>query len=187
MITNKGTKTLYTERLILRRFIPDDADAMFRNWAGDERVTRYLTWPPHKSPDETKELLKLWCDSYEKQNTYNWAMEYDGKVIGNISVVELNEKSERASLGYCMGHAYWNKGLMTEAVKAVSSYLFSEIGVNRIGISHAVKNPASGKVAGKCGFTYEGTMREYFKSSAGEFLDISYHGILRSEWEKKNS
>ena len=51
------------------------------------------------------------------------------------------------------------KGLMPEAAKAVIDFLFSEVGVNRVGISHAVKNPASGRVAQKCGHTFEGTKR----------------------------
>ena len=86
-------------------------------------------------------------------------MEYEGMPIGNISVVRLSEKSEYAELGYCMGYAYWNKGLMPEAAKAVIDFLFSEVGGNHVGISHAVKNPASGKVAQKCGLTFAGTKR----------------------------
>lgn len=185
MITHKGTQTIYTQRLILRKFTADDVQAMFENWASDARVTRYLTWRPHESPEATKQLLELWCAAYENQNTYNWVMEYEGTPIGNISVVRLSEKSEHAELGYCMGYAYWNKGFMPEAAKAVIDYLFAEIGVNRVGISHAVKNPASGRVAQKCGLTFEGTKREYFKTFEGEFLDISDYGILRSEWEKE--
>ena len=84
-----------------------------------------------------------------------------------------------------MGCAYWNRGLMTEAVKAVTDFLFREVGVNRIEISHAVKNPASGRVAEKCAFRFEGTKREYYKTFAGEFLDISYRGLVRSDWESK--
>ena len=183
MITHKGTQTIHTDRLILRKFTVDDAQAMFENWASDERVTRYLTWCPHESPEATKQLLELWCAAYENPNTYNWVMEYEGTPIGNISVVRLSEKCEYAELGYCMGYAYWNKGFMPEAAKAVIDYLFSEIGVNRVGISHAVKNPASGRVAQKCGLTFEGPKREYFKTSTGEFLDISDYGIIRSEWE----
>ena len=73
----------------------------------------------------------------------------------------------------------------TEAAKAVTDYLFAEVGVNRIEISHAVKNPASGRVAQKCGYKYEGTRREYFKTYAGEFLDIAIYGIIKSDWEKQ--
>ncbi len=187
MITHKGTKTLYTERLILRKFTVDDAEDMYNNWTNDERVTRFLSWSPHKSALETKELLKGWCAAYESDNTYNWAIEYKGEAIGSLSVVILHEKREFADLGYCMGYDYWNKGIMTEAVRAVVDYLFSEIGVNRIGISHAVKNPGSGRVAQKCGLTYEGTRRELYKDHNGEFHDISEYGIIRKDWEKSKN
>ena len=186
MITHKGTKTIKTERLLLRQFTIEDAEAMFENWANDERVTRFLSYQPHGSLNVTQTLLEGWCAAYEKDGTYNWAMEFEGTVIGSISVVEFNERSERAALGYCMGYDYWNKGIMTEAVKAVIDFLFTEVGVNRVEISHAVKNPGSGRVAQKCGLTYEGTRRAYFKSSSGEFLDISCYGILKSEWEGKS-
>lgn len=185
MLTQKGTQTLKTERLTLRRFTLDDAQAMFENWANDERVTRYLTWSPHASPKFTKKLLRMWCRGYKKAETYNWAIEYEGKIAGNISVVKINERSEFAELGYCLGFDYWNKGIMSEAAKAVIDYLFTEIGVNRIEICHAVKNPGSGRVAQKCGLKLEGIKRERFKAFSGEFLDIAEYGIVRSDWQKQ--
>ena len=42
---HKGTKSLQTNRLILRRFEESDAKAMFDNWASDSEVTKYLAWP----------------------------------------------------------------------------------------------------------------------------------------------
>lgn len=187
MIAHKGTQIIRTERLILRKFTLEDAPAMFENWAKDERVTRYLTWTPHQSPEITKQLLELWCSDYEDLSTYNWVMEYEGIPIGNISVVRFSDKHEFAELGYCMGHAYWNKGFMPEATRAVIDFLFAEVGVNRICLSHAVKNPASGRVAQKCGLSYEGTKREHFKTAAGEFLDISDYGLLRKDWEAQRN
>lgn len=187
MLTHKGTKTLQTKRLTLRRFTAEDATPMFENWANDTRVTRYLTWPAHTSPAFTKQLLESWCSEYEKPDFYNWVICLDNLPIGNISAVEISERDEAAALGYCIGTAYWRKGIMPEAVRAVCSYLFEEIGVNRIEISHAVKNPASGRVAQKCGFTFEGTKREFFKTADGEFLDISFHSLLKSEWCAKGN
>ena len=97
MITHKGTQTIHTERLILRKFTVDDAQAMFENWANDERVTRYLTWCPHESPEATKQLLELWCAAYEKPNTYNWVMEYEGILLRvellKNAVLHLKEQS----------------------------------------------------------------------------------------------
>ena len=84
MITHKGTQMLRTERLTLRRFFMDDAQAMFENWANDERVTRDLTWLPHESPEFTRQLLAGWCAAYDNLSTYNWAIIYEGTPIGNI-------------------------------------------------------------------------------------------------------
>ena len=46
-----GTKRLETERLILRRYVSEDAAAVYKNWASDDEVTKYLTWPTHKSQE----------------------------------------------------------------------------------------------------------------------------------------
>lgn len=110
MLAHKGTQILQTARLTLRRFTVDDAESMYSNWASDERVTRYLTWRPHESPAATRQLLEQWCAMYEQPDKYNWAIEYKGEPIGNISVVRCDDKSERVDLGYCMGCAYWNRG-----------------------------------------------------------------------------
>lgn len=181
MLTHKGTKTIKTDRLILRKFTINDAQAMFETGADDERVTRFLTWGPHGNIDITKFILNDWCTSYEKPDFYNWAIEIDGKIIGNVSCVELDDHHELCEIGYCIGYDFWGKGIVSEAVKAVTDYLINEIGFNRLEIKHAVKNPASGKVAQKCGYKYEGTKRHSFKTLDGEFLDISYYSILKSD------
>ena len=56
-----GTRQLDTERLVLRRFVTEDAEAMFRNWASDPEVTKYLTWPAHANVDVTMAVLKEAC------------------------------------------------------------------------------------------------------------------------------
>lgn len=182
MLNHTGTQTIKTERLTLRRFTPDDAQAMFDNWANDENVCRYLTWEPHGTVEVTKQLLDAWCASYENPNYYNWVIESDATPIGNISIVLVSDKHEYACIGYCIGKAWWGRGIMTEAASAVIDYMFAHVGVNRIEISHATKNPASGRVAQKCGLHYEGTKRAYFRSKSGEFYDIAFYSILKDEW-----
>lgn len=183
MITHKGTQEIKTERLTLRRFRSEDANAMFETWANDERVTRFLTWAPHGTREVTEHVLGLWIEEYKKDNSYQWAIEYEGKLIGSIACVDINETNECGEIGYCIGADFWGKGIMTEAAKAVIDYLFREVNIHRIEIHHATANPASGKVAQKCGLTLEGIKRKFFKSSWGEFLDIAVYSILRNEWE----
>lgn len=185
MITHVGTKEIKTERLLLRKFRPEDAKAMFETWANDERVTKFLTWTPHGSIEVTEFVIGLWLKDYEKGNSYQWAIEFEGKLIGSIACVSMDENSEHGEIGYCIGYDFWGKGIVTEATKAVIDFLFKEVNLNRIIIEHATKNPASGKVITKCGLTPEGIKREHFKSASGEFLDIASYSILRKEWEKK--
>ena len=65
-----GTKTIETRRLVLRRFTLSDAEPMYRNWASDPEVTRYLLWPAHESEEETKGILKGWIAAYDKTEKY---------------------------------------------------------------------------------------------------------------------
>ena len=183
MLNHKGTQTIKTERMTLRRFAMDDAPDMYRNWACDPRVTRYVTWNPHGSVEDTVTLMDLWVPRYESERYYNWAMEYEGEVIGNVEAVGISDKSENAELGYCMSANHWNRGLMTEAVSAIRDFLFRDVGIHRLVIRHAADNPASGRVAQKCGCIYEGCQRGAIKHPDGEFFDILCYALLRPEWE----
>ena len=69
-MNHKGTIQLETERLILRRFTIDDAPAMFKNWASDPEVTKFMTWPTHKDVGVSRWDLDSWLPSYEKNDYY---------------------------------------------------------------------------------------------------------------------
>ena len=66
MLTHKGTQTIETSRLILRRAMREDAEPMFRNWASDPEVTKYLTWPAHGSIAVSEMVIGIWIQEYEK-------------------------------------------------------------------------------------------------------------------------
>lgn len=177
-----GTKKLETNRLILRRFTMVDAEDMYNNWASDPEVTKYLTWPAHSSVEVTKMILNSWIANYEDGGVFNWAMEYKatGKVIGNISVVKLDETIEAADMGYCMGQAFWGQGIMPEALEAVMNFLFDEVGLNRIAACHDINNPKSGKVMDKAGMKLEGVMRQAGKNNLG-ICDAVWHAAIKSD------
>ena len=182
-----GTQRIETDRLILRPFKAEDAGDMYRNWASDPEVTRFLTWPAHQNPDVTRMVLDDWLPRYADGGFFNWAIEWKetGRVIGNISVVKLNEETEAADLGYCMGRAFWGCGIMPEALKAVIRYLFDTAGLNRIAACHDVNNPKSGRVMEKAGMKQEGILRQAGKNNQG-LCDEVWHAILKSD-QKRNS
>ncbi len=182
-LKKSGTRTIETERLILRQFDIEDAEAMYRNWASDPEVTRFLQWQPHIDQDETEEILESWIERYGEGDYYNWLIELKelGEPIGSISVVSQDNRSRRAHIGYCLGRAWWHKGIMSEALAAVISYLFSE-GYLRIESRHNVNNPHSGEVMKKCGMTYEGTFKGYEWDNSG-IGDAAFYSILKEDYK----
>ncbi len=179
-----GTQRIETERLILRRFVIEDAEDMYRNWASDPEVTKYLTWPTHPSADISRMLLNDWIPRYETGDYFNWAVEWKetGRVIGNISVVRLREDIDEAEIGYCMSRAYWGRGIMPEALKAVMDYLFDTAGMNRVAACHDANNPRSGRVMEKAGMKTEGVLRQSGKNNQG-ICDAVWHAMIRSDRE----
>jgi len=180
-----GTQTIRTPRLILRRFELSDAHAMYTNWATDEKTVKFLSWDIHESENLTRALLSQWIENYKSSEYYNWAIEYEGEAIGNISVVRQSKTYYGfKELGYCLGSHWWNLGLMSEAVSAVCDYFFLETDTHRLVIRHAVDNSGSGRVAEKCGFTREGIEREAYISRDGHYCNLRVNSLLRHEWER---
>ncbi len=175
-----GTVDIKTERLNLRRFRMEDAPVMYKNWASDSEVTKYLIWETHSGVDVTEQVVADWLSKYDRKDYYQWAIEYEGEVIGSISVVSLDEKVQKAHIGYCMGKKWWHRGIMTEALKAVIDFLFDEVGFQRIDARHDTRNPHSGGVMKKSGMKFECTMRRSGWNNQG-ICDESWYYILSDE------
>ena len=181
-----GTQTIETNRLILRRFELTDAQAMYRNWASDPEVTKYLTWPTHPSVEITAMVLGEWVKAYEQADCYQWAIvlkEMD-EPVGTISVVDKNEHLNIVHIGYCIGSKWWHQGITSEAFSAIIPFLFEEVGANRIESQHDPNNPHSGNVMKKCGLVYEGTLRQADFSNKG-IVDACMYSLLKEEWKNR--
>lgn len=186
MIAHRGTQVIETERLILRRFRVEDAQAMYDRWASDPEVTRFLTWPPHADADVTRRVIESWMAEYDKPDYYQWAItvkEQDDLPVGSISVVSHNDAVRKAEIGYCIGRAWWRQGITSEALEAVIAFLFGEVGMGRVEACHDVNNPNSGAVMRKCGMQKEGVMRRADHNNQG-IVDICMYAALADEWKK---
>lgn len=176
-----GTKILKTRRLILRPFTMEDAEAMYRNWASDPEVTKYLTWPTHGDVGISRMVLESWVNEYQSKDYYQWAIVFEGAPIGSIAAVSVSDTDEKVEIGYCIGRKWWHKGIVSEALSAVILFFFEEVGINRIEAKHDANNPHSGGVMRKCGMKYEGTLRQANRNNQG-ICDSCVYGILRSEY-----
>lgn len=183
-----GIKTLEADRIVLRPFRIEDATAMYRNWASRTDNIQYVPWSAHTSPDFTKELIQEWIDSYTNPNSYRWGIalkESPEELIGDLSVVSLNLRTQAAEIGFILSKDYWGQGLMTEALKRTLAFLFDDVEVNRVFIGHAKDNIASDRVIQKAGFRYEGTFRQVVFLK-GVLTDFVSYAILKEDYDNKN-
>lgn len=179
---HKGTINIYTERLILRKHKIEDANAMFNNWAKEKEVTKFLRWQPYESVEDTKKIIREWISSYEKPDFYFWTIELKetGDLVGDISVVNIDEETSSVELGYGIGTRWWGKGIIAEAGRALIKFFFEEVGANRVYAKHAAENPNSGRAMQKMGMKYEGILRQSGKCNQG-IIDEVYYSILRGD------
>jgi ribosomal-protein-alanine N-acetyltransferase len=129
-MTHKGTITLETDRLILRRFELSDAEAMFRNWESDPEVTKFLMWQTHADIEVSRTIANEWVGNYKNDNYYQWAIvpKNIGEPIGSIAAVKVDDTTKTVHIGYCIGKAWWHKGYTSEALTQIVKFFFEEFG-----------------------------------------------------------
>lgn len=184
-LQHTGTRTIETKRLILRRFSYDDTENVFINWASDERVQKMYSEPVYPTREAVKGLLEKYINSYERDDYYRWAVTLKGsdECIGQIAYFLVDSKNRFAEIEYCIGSEFQCKGYATEAAKGVIEYGFNRINLHKVQICTKTVNVQSKRVIEKCGFTYEGTLRDYFFMD-GEYVGRLYFSMLRSEFEE---
>ena len=158
-------KELITERLYLRYLKEDDYNAMYENWSCDIEVTKYVTWEAHKDISTTKLFLNSKLEEYKNPNSYIWGIELiDTKeLIGQIDVVNIINNST-PEIGYVLSKKYWNKGIMTEACKAVIDYLLNVENFTSIIICADTRNIGSNNVIKKVGGKFKHSEPFEFKN-----------------------
>lgn len=149
-----------TERLILRQFTEEDADALFAILS-DEEVNTFLPMFPLKNIEEAKEYLQSkYIANYSEQRGFYYALclKEDNIPIGYIHV--SNDDSH--DLGYGLRKEFWHKGLCSEACQAVIGQL-KQTGIPYITATHDVNNPRSGKVMQAIAMKYQYTYEELWQ------------------------
>lgn len=183
-INDCGSLKIETPRLLLRPFHPEDVQSVLRNWAGDEEVQKMYGEPVYDTPEKVQGLLEKYITAYHSGFTFRWAVveKESGECIGQIAYFLVDKSGSWGEIEYCIGRAYQGKGYATEATRAVTRYGFNAIGFNKVQICVRPSNIKSKRVIEKCGFTYEGTLRDYFFID-GKYEGRMYYSIKRNEWQ----
>jgi ribosomal-protein-alanine N-acetyltransferase len=182
---SRNLPTLETDRLILRRMTPSDAEAVFA-YASDPEVTRYVVWDTHRSIQDSRAFLELAVQKYKSGGEPDWGIVYKGDhhFVGTCGFVGWDVDHARAEIGYVLSRKYWGRGLMPEALRAMIAFGFERMGLNRIEARCIAENTTSARVMEKVGMTYEGTLRQR-ELIKGAYRDMKLYAILRSEYRSR--
>ena len=153
-----GTAELETERLILRRYRPEDADALYRQLGSDAATARYSGWNPYATPETARETVRRFLESYDDRHAYSWVMDLDDVVVGTIGAYDYEDG--QIEVGFSVVPAWQGRGLATEALKAVLEYLTGNEGIARVSAWCAAENTASRRVLEKAGMRPAGTEKD---------------------------
>ena len=173
---------LRTERLLIRPWQSADVADAF-SYASDEEWARYLLNVPQPYTYQDAESFITRVSGIDWAREADFAIELNGHAIGGIRLYLVTPANDVAGLGYNVGRAYWNKGYVTEAVRAILPYAFGTAGLHKVFATADARNLASIRVMQKVGMQQEALLREH-RSYRGEHADEVHYGILRSEWQQ---
>lgn len=178
---------LTTERLVLRSFIPKDAQALL-NMRTNDRVMKYLGRDKMKNIAEANTFIQKVRKDANENKTIEWAitLKAEDKLIGKLGFWRIVTQHRRAEIGYNLMPEYFGKGIMSEAVSAVLKYGFQVMKLHSVEANLDPDNLKSVQLLNRNGFVKEGHFKEsYFYN--GIFSDTGSYGLLHSEWKKSNS
>ena len=175
---------LETQRLRLRKLTMRDAEDIYR-YSRDAEVARHVLWDAHRSIGDSRSYLRYMLRRYRNHEPASWGIEWKetGQIIGTIGFMWVQTDNSAAEVGYSLNRDFWNKGIMTEALRAVIAHGFRGMNLNRIEAQHETTNPASCAVMRKCGMVREGTLRQRLYNK-GRYVDVELYAILRCDFLK---
>jgi len=175
---------LITERLVLRRFRPEDLDA-FVAYRSDSEVARYQSWEAPYPAGQARRFLEE-LEAIDPDTPGEWfqfavALRQTDRLIGDCGAHVLAEDARQAEIGFTLASQHQGSGYATEAVRRLLHYLLIERGKHRVRASCDDRNARSAAVLERVGMRREGHLLESTWSK-GEWTNDLLYGVLRREW-----
>lgn len=172
-----------TERLILRPWREEDAGSLYK-YASDPEIGPIAGWPPHTSVENSLEIIRTVFNAPE---TYAVVLKETGEPVGACGIMlsdslhSATMNNGEAEIGYWIGKPYWGRGLIPEAVVALLSRCFNELGLDAVWCGYYEGNSKSKRVCEKCGFRYHHTNLDIV-SPLGDKRSEHFHIMTKEDY-----
>ena len=140
-----------------------DAPAIFKLYSNAD-VMFQRGEPVFENSEQAVKLIFQWRKLFAEKNGIRWGitLKNNDQLIGSVGFKEIFHQHFRADLGYELDPAYWNKGIMTEAVKLVTEYCLQKMNLHSIEANITPDHHASKRILEKNGFAIEAHYKENF-------------------------
>lgn len=174
---------LRTERLILRHWQEQDAEALYE-YAKDRSVGPPAGWPPHTSVENSRQIIRDYLSGPE-----TYAVCLDGKPIGSIGLklkghTDMTDRADECELGYWLGKPFWGQGLIPEAARELLRHAFEDLGMRAVWCGYYEGNEKSRRVQEKLGFRYHCTTHGLDVSLMNEKRTGHTSLLTKEHWEQ---
>ncbi len=177
------TRTLETERLVLRPWREEDAEELYRN-AQDPHIGPIAGWPPHTSVENSRDVIR---DVLSAPETYAVVLKETDLPVGSVGLLfgeaaNLAIADDEAEVGYWIGLPHWGRGLIPEAVREIERHAFEDLGLRALWCSCDDTNAQSKRVMEKCGFAYHHTEEDVPCELIGDVRTEHFTYLPKERW-----
>ena len=184
ILKKSGINIIETERLILRPWQEDDAEALYK-YASDPDIGPPAGWPPHTSVENSRDIIRT---VFAAPETYAVCLN-DGIPIGSIGLklkgsTDMTDRDDECELGYWIGKPFWGQGLIPEASRALLQYAFDNLGMRAVWCGYYEGNEKSKRVQEKLGFVYQYTTAGLEVTLVNEIRTGHTNLMTKERWQK---
>ncbi|UJL46364.1 GNAT family N-acetyltransferase [Virgibacillus sp. NKC19-16] len=173
------------EELYLRLFEIGDAEDLFR-MIDDSRdyLREWLSWVDNtKTVDDSRGFIEHTLRTYEAESEFTAGIFYQGKLVGTAGFNSFDWTNKVGYIGYWLAEGYQGKGIMSSVCRALISFAFYELQLNKVAIRAACENKKSRAIPERLGFAKEGEIRQA-EWLYDHYVDYVVYGMLAHEWER---
>jgi len=173
-----GTSELWTERMVLRRYRPEDAEPLSRLLGADPEMAQYSGWNPYATLEAAQDTVRRFIAGYGDEHSYSWVMDVEDNLIGTIGAYDYRD--DRIEVGYSVVRAWQGRGYATEALKKVLAYLTENEGISCVTAWCAAGNIGSRRVLEKAGMYLVHTEKGSLTVGDRVYDKMTYEYTLKS-------
>ena len=168
-----------THRLTLREILPEDAHAIYE-MRSNGMVNRFIARPDMQTLEQSEALVKKTREAYAQKKGIGWAgvLRDAGDIIGTCGFNSLDFENLRAEIGGELSTRYWGREIALEAVEAIVSFGFEELGLHSIEAKVDPQNRGAIRLLEYLGFQKEAHFKDRIHFD-GKFTDMAVYGCIR--------